>query len=212
MNRKPGIVICIVAAAVLVSGLACPQHASAENPFYYYPAYGAHRGKIVYRDGPFVNRQKIRWGNGLTAYGADVFNNAFGAATQILPLVLKDDGSSDADKSSGVTVKLPEHYTTELHRANDLLERSARLAGVDLGAIAAGGEGSGGAAELPPSRWDERFRNSTDPWEAVVPTPAPTPAPMPAPMPMPEPAPAPTPDPAVAPAPAGNPPASTTPQ
>jgi hypothetical protein len=116
MNRKPGIVVCIVAAAVLVSGLACPQHASAENPFYYYPAYGAHRGKIVYRDGPFVNRQKIRWGNGLTAYGADVFNNAIGAAVQILPAVLREDPATDDD-----------HARSQAEFSRSMAEEAARM-------------------------------------------------------------------------------------
>jgi hypothetical protein len=96
MNRRLWVVL-FVAAAVL--SLAEPPRASGQNPFYYYPAYGAHRGKIVYRDGPLVNKQKIRWGNGLTPYGADVLNNAIGAAVQILPAILREDPAAEEDRA-----------------------------------------------------------------------------------------------------------------
>jgi hypothetical protein len=147
----------IVFTFSLIAIILPPWAAGADsNGFYYYPAYGAQRGKIVYRDGPLVNRQKIRWGNGLTEYGAGVLNNAIGAAIQIVPAVVKDETPADA-KSNAATIALPAHYTTELSRANNLLERSARLLGHDISTDQATGTES-------PAVADGDYRNSPDPW------------------------------------------------
>ncbi|MCE9527458.1 MAG: hypothetical protein K8R36_15555 [Planctomycetales bacterium] len=74
--------------------------AQAEQPFFYYPAYGSSRGKIRYVDGVFRNKQKIHWGNGVTNNGVMVMHDAFAAAAQIIPAVIthKDAEQSDAEK------------------------------------------------------------------------------------------------------------------
>jgi hypothetical protein len=74
--------------------------AQAEQPFFYYPAYGSSRGKIHYVEGVFRNKQKIHWSNGVTNNGVMVMHDAFAAATQIVPAVLshRDAEPSDAEK------------------------------------------------------------------------------------------------------------------
>jgi hypothetical protein len=74
--------------ALLLGTCACPSALLAQQPFYY-PAYGAHRGRISYHQGPFGGtRQKIRWGGGITDNGAAVLTSAIAAAGPILTAAL----------------------------------------------------------------------------------------------------------------------------
>lgn len=59
----------------------------ADGPFYYYPPYGSQRGRIVTRSGILGDRQKVRWGNGLTDNGVAFFHDAFAAAVPILQAI-----------------------------------------------------------------------------------------------------------------------------
>lgn len=164
---------CATWPLIVVALSSIAPAASAEDLFIPYPAYGAHRGKIVYRDGPFGSRQKVRWGNGLTAYGAQVLTHGIDALPGILPLFLKDE-SVPAEKAGPVTVELPAHYTTELNRANQLLERSARLLGHEIAAPAE-------PTPLTPSNGHESYRNSPDPWNGAGSPGGAAPVPMPPP-------------------------------
>lgn len=58
--------------------------AFADGPFFAYPPYGSHRGRIVTRNGLLVDKQRIRWGNGVTNNGVAVFHDAFAAAVPIV--------------------------------------------------------------------------------------------------------------------------------
>jgi hypothetical protein len=164
MYRRLAPALLIWLLIVLMSPAAV-RSARAEQPFFYYPAYGAQRGRIVYRDGPRVNRQKIRWGNGLTEYGAQVLTHGIDILPSILPLFLKES-DVPAPKDAG-PIELPPHYTAELKRANDLLIRSARLVGADISSPPPNG-GSGGTPEPPvphpPVNVEDAIRNSPDPW------------------------------------------------
>lgn len=133
MNRSRWIAIFFAATVVLAGGLAQPQPAAGQNPFYYYPAYGAQRGKIVYRDGLLVNRQKIRWGNGLTPYGAAVLMHGFDVAGTVIPAVIGsggggsspvDDGGSLGNESAEAT---QEKCEAALERTKELLENTQRI-------------------------------------------------------------------------------------
>src|SRR5262245_31019455 len=88
-----------IAALSSMIGLAVATavvSASAAQPFYYYPAYGAQRGRIVYRQGPFGGtRQKIHWGGGLTDNGTSVLLSAIGAAETVF-----GPGDSSANKEA----------------------------------------------------------------------------------------------------------------
>lgn len=155
----------LLALAVYGMPILVAADAWADQPFFYYPAYGSQRGRIVNREGPRVNRQKIRWGNGLTEYGASVLTHGIDILPSILPLLVKE-ADVPAPKDAG-PIELPPHYTVELKRANDLLIRSARLVGADISSPPTNG-GSGGIPEPPvphpPVNVEDAIRNSPDPW------------------------------------------------
>ena len=135
----------IVRSLVVVLPLAAMGplgEARADQPFYYYPAYGAHRGKIVNRQGPFVSRQKVRWGGGLTPYGAQVIGDAITAFAPIVGgFIGKEAEVADKSADERAALELCESYAAELRRANDLLVRSAMLLGHDLSSPPRGAPG-----------------------------------------------------------------------
>ncbi len=160
---------------LLLAAMTPLREARADQPFYYYPAYGAHRGKIVYRDGIFVNRQKVRWGGGLTPYGTQVIGDAITAFAPIVGgFIGKEAEVADKSADDRAALELCESYAAELRRANDLLVRSAMLLGHDLSSPAAPGgpvappvvpvvppvaPGNGGAGGVPADP-----THGTDPW------------------------------------------------
>jgi hypothetical protein len=172
-----------VACGLLFLAVACQVIATAtpawaEQPFFYYPAYGAQRGKIVYRDGPFVNRQKIRWGNGLTEYGAGVINNAIGAAVQILPAVIKEDpaAAEDAARSQAEFSRSMADEQVRMQQAQQLYSKTGALyTAFGLTPTPAAGGGSAGSF----SDWDNSGLGGS-PTQPVTPGTPPPPTPDPA--------------------------------
>jgi hypothetical protein len=66
------------------------ESAEAQEPFFYYPAYGSNRGRIRYVDGVLRDKQRIKWGNGVTDNGVLMMRDIATAAQQILPAVLNN--------------------------------------------------------------------------------------------------------------------------
>jgi len=157
----------VLAAGVILVGTG----ATTQGQETAFVPYGSQRGHI--HIGP--RHTRIRWGNGFTEYGAQVFTHAIDALPGILPIFMKE-ADAGAAKSASEPIEFPAHYTAELQRANNLLERSARLLGHDISTPAAD---SGGT----PGNGHDSFRNSPDPWGpngAAPPNPAaPGPAPPP---------------------------------
>jgi len=112
----------LLLSCLSVTGItALPSSGIADQPFNYYPAYGAHRGRIVYHQGPFGgSRQKIRWGGGLTDNGAAVLTGAVGAAATIF-----GPGSSAA--STGDKAARDAEFQRSLNEDNDWLQKARDL-------------------------------------------------------------------------------------
>jgi hypothetical protein len=87
-----------IALLILAGSEMAPSRTIAAQPFYYYPAYGSHRGRIVYHQGPFGgSKQKIHWGGGITDNGAAVLTTAIGAAATIFG---PDSGETKEERAS----------------------------------------------------------------------------------------------------------------
>jgi hypothetical protein len=118
-------------ALVLGSCAICPSALLAQQP-YYYPAYGAHRGRISYHRGPFGGtHQKIRWGGGITESGAAVLLGAIDAAGPILSSVLggrslEEDAGQRALKDAEQQRALADDQRLQTE-ASDLLARTRQL-------------------------------------------------------------------------------------
>jgi hypothetical protein len=179
MNRMRWAGVLIGVGSLAISFLGASP-AAGQSPFYYYPAYGAQRGKIVYRDGPLVNRQKIRWGNGLTAQGASVLNSAIGAAVQILPAVLRDDpaAAEEAARSQAEFARSMADEEARMQQAQQLYANTQALR-TSFGLTPPPVGGSSGSGSF--SDWDNSGLNTPSPAQPVQPTVPGTPPPAPAP-------------------------------
>jgi hypothetical protein len=115
--RKTRLLSCL-----FVLGLAVqPLSAIAQQPFNYYPAYGAHRGRMVYHQGPFGGtRQKIHWGGGITDNGAAVLTSAIGAAATIF-------GPGSSGESAGDKAARDAEFQRSLSDDQDWLTKAKEL-------------------------------------------------------------------------------------
>lgn len=184
-----------LALGASLGGMATP--AQAGQPFFYYPAYGAHRGKIVNRDGLLVNRQKVRWGGGITSNGAAVFHDLFAAAVPIVqdalgggkeldpgmsPEQLDQVRSLEANKQARADAMLAQ--TVALRRSLGIPDEAVAFGGNAGAGPAAGGaqpgnSQPGGSTSDGFSDWEGSLSNSpTPPVPPVPPVPLP-PAPVP---------------------------------
>jgi hypothetical protein len=206
-TRLP-LLFCLALGAAL-GGAAAP--ARAGQPFFYYPAYGSPRGKIVYRDGLLVNRQKVRWGGGITTNGAAVFHDLFAAAVPIVNDVLGGGKELDLGMSPEQLDQVRRDEADKQQRANAMLAQTVALRrslGIPDEAVG-GGPGpapigpppTGPVAPVTPggpvndafSDWGSSLSNAPTPMLPTAPPPAqpvPQPAPQPVPQPVPQPAPA----------------------
>ena len=103
-----------------------------------YPPYGALRGRMVDRNGPF-HVTRYRWGNGVTPQGAAMITDLGQTFAPMIPLLVTggvgrgaDDGTGDGQSRSVgarslVEFTAPADYVEEQRRANNLLERTAAL-------------------------------------------------------------------------------------
>lgn len=87
-----------LALLALFAVIGADAAAQAEQPFFYYPAYGSSRGRIRYVDGVLRDKQRIRWGNGVTDNGVLVMRDIAAAAGEILPVVLRS-APADVEES-----------------------------------------------------------------------------------------------------------------
>lgn len=111
----------VVALAAALAVLAADTAVLAEQPFFYYPAYGSSRGKIRYVDGVFRNKQRIRWGNGVTDNGVQVMQDFFAAAGQILPVVLQREAQAPGEQEDIV----PREVFEDARRTDEDLQSKA---------------------------------------------------------------------------------------
>jgi len=87
------------------------------------------RGHYVRRDGLF-HTERMRWGGGLTANGASVINTALPLFAPIIGgLIGKDEPSREepSREARSRDANWCADYAVQLQRANDLLERTAKL-------------------------------------------------------------------------------------
>lgn len=84
----------------LIAMIGTDAAAQAQQPFFYYPAYGSNRGRIRYVDGVLRDKQRIKWGNGVTDNGVLVMRDIATAAGQILPAVLNNAAAPAAEEES----------------------------------------------------------------------------------------------------------------
>jgi hypothetical protein len=92
----------VFALLALLLTLGADAAAQAEQPFFYYPAYGANRGRIRYVDGVFRNKQRIHWGNGVTDNGVLVMRDLAAAAQEIVPAILPRGAESPEEGRGGL--------------------------------------------------------------------------------------------------------------
>lgn len=104
--------------------------AQAGEPFFYYPAYGANRGRIRYVDGVLRDKQRIKWGNGVTDNGVLVMRDIATAAQQILPAVLNNAAApaAEEEKHARAAHSLAIAQDEQLQaRAEEILEANQKL-------------------------------------------------------------------------------------
>jgi hypothetical protein len=106
--------------------------AEAEQPFFYYPAYGSSRGRIRYVDGVLRDKQRIKWGNGVTDNGVLVMRDIATAAGQILPAVLNNAPAPPAEEENHAraahSLALAQDEQLQA-RAEEFLEANRKLLG-----------------------------------------------------------------------------------
>lgn len=156
---------------LLLFGSALTAEACMAQSFQY-PPYGAHRGRMVARDG-IGHSVRYRWGNGLTPTGGAVLTSAIDAfAPAVIAVAGRDfdSGADSRDAARGMDPAQLSRLAAAQERANDLLVRTARL--VDP-TFAAGGapstpvlsNGSGGGT--PDSTAKPPQIIGGDPWGQV---------------------------------------------
>src|SRR3954451_17556324 len=158
-----------LALAGAVLNLLPHPAAKAESPFFCYPAYGAQRGKIRNVNGVFRSKQTVHWGGGLTANGVAFFHDAFGAASTILPAVLKEAQPPDSSRAaSGPTQNQIDEFRRSdqaaMDRALALRDKTVALAqrygvtAADL-AVVATPAGHGSTPAVPAANAAEIIKN-----------------------------------------------------
>lgn len=121
-------VLVMISLALLGSLVA--DTLQAQQPFYYYPAYGSQRGRIRTVDGWIRDKQRIRWGNGLTPQGAMVFTHAIDVAGAYFSNRGYDESgdSSRRGPSDDDVKQAREADAAGAERAEQLLQRSTQMA------------------------------------------------------------------------------------
>lgn len=110
----------ILVAAVLIATVMNAA-ASAADP--YFVPYGAHRGRI--HIGP--RHARIRWGGGLTPYGAAVLMHGFDVAGSVGKVVLGASGDDSGSLGSESAAESNEAECQEqLRRTRELLEETKK--------------------------------------------------------------------------------------
>jgi len=111
----------------LVAVIGADAVALAEQPSFYYPAYGSSRGRIRYVDGVFRNKQRIHWGNGVTDNGVLVMRDIATAATEILPAVLRNSPAEE-DKAHAARFQALQAEDEALQaKAESILDANQKL-------------------------------------------------------------------------------------
>ncbi|HUE72727.1 MAG TPA: hypothetical protein VMP01_17710 [Pirellulaceae bacterium] len=111
----------ILVAAVVVAA-AMNVVTSAADP--YFVPYGAHRGRI--HIGP--RHARIRWGGGLTPYGAAVLMHGFDVAGSVGKVVLGASGDDSGSVGSESAAESNEAECQEqLRRTRELLEETKKV-------------------------------------------------------------------------------------
>ncbi len=107
-----------------LAGLALGKSAQAADP--YFAPYGAHRGRI--HIGP--RHARIRWGGGITQYGAAVLIHGFDVAGTVLTGsgvgAIGGDGSGSVGNESASESNKAE-CEQQLQRTRELLEETRRV-------------------------------------------------------------------------------------
>jgi DNA repair exonuclease SbcCD ATPase subunit len=91
---KPYMLTMLAFVVAGASYVAAP--AAADEPFFYYPAYGSLRGRIRYVDGIFRDKQRIRWGGGITPQGAALLMHVADVAGDVAGDVLGSRAAQEA--------------------------------------------------------------------------------------------------------------------
>jgi len=118
----------------LIAIVALPLSGIAQQPFNYYPAYGALRGRMVYHQGPFGGtRQKIHWGGGITDNGAAVLTSAIGAAATIFGPGSSGESAGDKAARDAEFQRSLSEDQDWLTKAKDLQSRTEALRNAFLG-------------------------------------------------------------------------------
>lgn len=161
-----------IALLILAGSEVVPSRTIAAQPFYYYPAYGSHRGRIVYHQGPFGgSKQKIHWGGGITDNGAAVLTTAIGAAATIFGPESGETKEERASRDAAFQQWAAEEQDL-LAKAKELQTRTEALRATFTSAPPQPQQ----QTELPPQQTLDSFSNwdsnaSAAPVQVVVPPP-----------------------------------------
>ena len=104
---------------------------NAMSQSFQYPPYGAHRGRMVSRNG-IGHVTRYRWGNGLTPTGGAVLTHAIDAFAPVLMTVAGNptDGNRSREETSARARDRQANwadYVKAQNEANNLLRRTASL-------------------------------------------------------------------------------------
>jgi hypothetical protein len=117
----PAILRTLVAAVLITA--AMNAGASAADP--YFAPYGAHRGRI--HIGP--RHARIRWGGGVTSYGAAVLMHGFDVAGSVGRVALGGSGSVDDGSSVGSEAAAESNLAeceAQLQKTRELLQQTKK--------------------------------------------------------------------------------------
>ena len=152
----------LVAISFAMFGFAADYVSAQSLP---YPPYGAHRGRIVARNG-FGHSIRYRWGNGLTPQGAAFLTSAVDALAPAVVALAGRESDSEARSRAFERSAVWQDYTKAQNEANALLARTASLLTNQPVAVQTGAEGA--TEPLPdPSLVDPTRYSPQNPWDAV---------------------------------------------
>jgi hypothetical protein len=107
-------------ATFALAVIALTSAASAADP--YFAPYGAHRGRI--HIGP--RHARIRWGGGITPYGAAVLMHGFDVAGSVGKVYLGGSGDDSGSVGSESAAETEADCQEQLRRTRELLEETKR--------------------------------------------------------------------------------------